>query len=536
MAGPDLHLNACENFIAFLGGIMKKRVLGLAAGAAMALSLVSCGGKNTAAKADKGEDYNIVMQIVTFGNEFSGIADVENAINKIVEPEIGVTVTLVPVAAWDLTTTSSLQITSGEKLDLMLILPMGAGLDNVTNYSSRNMLTPLNDLYAKYGKDIDCCIGSLAKVGYVGDELYAVPANYYAGDGYGFVARKAVVEELGFNFEEGKIYTASDLEPLFAAYKAKYGEGYYPVAMYSDIKPFNSFAAVDEMGSAAHGVLINYGDTKVVNEFATPEYKAYTTKMHEWYEKGYIHPDAATIKESFTNLLPTKKYLGAFSAVPGSDGMDAVAANSSQVGEELIAIKLMDDYATTTIASYGMWAIPVTSENPEKVMQFLNILYQDRELYSDVDSILAAGLEGKSYEIVESLGGSKAIVKYPEGVTPVTVPFEQMLPVYGNQFTVPKSAPLTAKIYDQFASYNSDIAKKNRYSRAFGYTFDTSKVQAQVAAVENVISQYRVLLDLGTVDPDEVLPVFNEALENAGIEDVIKENQRQLDDWLAKQK
>ena len=55
-------------------------------------------------------------------------------------------------------------------------------------------------------------------------------------------------------------------------------------------------------------------------------------------------------------------------------------------------------------------------------------------------------------------------------------------------------------------------------------------------AVDAVVSQYTGLVACGTQDPETLLPEFNQALEAAGINDIIEENQRQLDEWLAAQK
>lgn len=47
-----------------------------------------------------------------------------------------------------------------------------------------------------------------------------------------------------------------------------------------------------------------------------------------------------------------------------------------------------------------------------------------------------------------------------------------------------------------------------------------------------MIAQYYTPLMNGVVDIDEVLPVFQQALHDAGIDDIIKCKQEQLDEWL----
>ena len=43
-------------------------------------------------------------------------------------------------------------------------------------------------------------------------------------------------------------------------------------------------------------------------------------------------------------------------------------------------------------------------------------------------------------------------------------------------------------------------------------------------------------MEYGTVVLDTVYPEFLKALESAGIDKIITENQKQLDEWLAQQK
>lgn len=56
-----------------------------------------------------------------------------------------------------------------------------------------------------------------------------------------------------------------------------------------------------------------------------------------------------------------------------------------------------------------------------------------------------------------------------------------------------------------------------------------------MTACANVIKQYAYGLEVGAVDVDKVLPEFQQALRDAGVDKVIEEKQRQLDEWLGAQ-
>jgi putative aldouronate transport system substrate-binding protein len=66
-----------------------------------------------------------------------------------------------------------------------------------------------------------------------------------------------------------------------------------------------------------------------------------------------------------------------------------------------------------------------------------------------------------------------------------------------------------------------------------GYNFDTSSVSSEITAVIAEIGKYGPALNVGTVDAESMLPKFLEALDAAGMNKIIEENQRQLDAWLA---
>ena len=68
-----------------------------------------------------------------------------------------------------------------------------------------------------------------------------------------------------------------------------------------------------------------------------------------------------------------------------------------------------------------------------------------------------------------------------------------------------------------------------------GYNFDTSSVSSEITAVIAEIGKYGPALNVGTVDTESMLPKFLEALDAAGMNKIIEENQRQLDAWLAGQ-
>ena len=85
------------------------------------------------------------------------------------------------------------------------------------------------------------------------------------------------------------------------------------------------------------------------------------------------------------------------------------------------------------------------------------------------------------------------------------------------------------QVWEQQEEYNKNAKK----SVAYGFIFDSSSVTNEITACNNVVAKYRASLECGSVDPEVALPEFNAELKTAGIDTIIAEKQRQLDEWLA---
>ena len=113
---------------------MKKRVLAtLLVGFLCVSALSGCGGGSAPAEGSaktggtdgtdsteeggsataEGEIYEVVIQFPTLGDTPQDLPLVEEALNKITEPEIGVHVTFYPSSAFELNNTTTMMVSSG---------------------------------------------------------------------------------------------------------------------------------------------------------------------------------------------------------------------------------------------------------------------------------------------------------------------------------------------------------------------------------------------------------------------------------------
>lgn len=100
-----------------------------------------------------------------------------------------------------------------------------------------------------------------------------------------------------------------------------------------------------------------------------------------------------------------------------------------------------------------------------------------------------------------------------------------------NQFNSHVWVGNEADIFEQY----QEVDGKAVVSKAYGFTPDLTVVTDQIAAVTDVISQYIGQITTGSVDPEPAIEDFNQALYNAGLQDIIDAKQEQLDAWLAQQ-
>ena len=100
---------------------------------------------------------------------------------------------------------------------------------------------------------------------------------------------------------------------------------------------------------------------------------------------------------------------------------------------------------------------------------------------------------------------------------------------YFNQFLCTVTAGNDADLWDNIRQFN-DNAKK---SAAMGFTFDSTPVATEITAVQNVYDEYQKSLEFGFVDPSVGIPEMNEKMMRAGLQKIIDEKQRQLDEWAA---
>lgn len=434
---------------------------------------------------------------------------VEDAINKITEQKIQARVHFMPISGGEWVQQTNLMLTSNEKLDLMFV--SGALYNSMV---TKEQLIPLDELLDKHGEGIKSAVGDYLNAAKVNNQIYAIPTVRDMASNYGITMRKDLVDK--YSIDTGAIKTLDDLGNVLKTIKD--GEGFAPLVPSSPGQTYlDNYLFYDRLGDGI-GVLPGYDNgLKVVNLYETQEYKDLLTRLRDWYQQGYIMKDSATTKTTPWELIKSNKGFAYFAGMkPGFAEQESQAAGTPVVGVELLPAVAM----TSTVTG-AMWGVPVNTKLEDKAVQFLNLMYSDK----DIVNLLDWGIEGTHY--VKSQG-EENVIEYPSGVDATTTGYNMPLGwMFGNQFLSYVMKGNDPAIWAKTEEFN----KSAKRSKALGFGFDPTPVKTEYAAVSNVITQYEMPLETGSVDPEKVLPEFISKLKDAGIDKIIAEKQKQLDAW-----
>lgn len=477
-----------------------KKIMALAMGAIISSSLILTGcSKSNSTSKEETNSKPVELVWYTIGGPQKDTEKVQEEINKYLKEKINATIKIKQVDWGDYNQKMQVVINSGEEYDIAFTCSWAN--DYLTN-ARKGAFVALDELLDKYGKETKAAIDpNFWEGAKIDGKVYAIPANKELGVAPLWVFTKEYVDK--YNIDMSKIKTLEDLEPYLKVIKEKEPgvTPFYIVKDYSAQLPFDKI--VDPVA-----ISLKNNDLKVVNIFETEEMKQALNTMHKYYKAGYINKDAATAKDDkAVKRLVTK-----------GDGQPyADILWSKDLGYQVVSTPIVPPYITNGSTTGSMQAISVTSKNPERAMQFLNLLNTDKYLRN----LINYGIEGTHYQKVND----EQIKILPDQKN-YQMPYFSL----GNLFITYTLENEPKTKWEEFKKFNADSAK----SPALGFKFDPTPVNTEVAGLRNVLDEFGASLYSGTVDPNEYLPKINAKLKSIGIDKVIAEMQKQIDAWKAK--
>lgn len=458
----------------------------------------------------EGDPAELKMLIPVFGGNITDSQMVVDKLNEYILPLINATVNaeFISIGSWG--EQVNLKINGGQQVDLMPVF--GESLASL--YTQEGLLA-LDDLIAAYGQGIIDEVGeSYVNAGKINGELYSIVAEHEFAAYKVFLYRKDIADKYNLDFSQVK--TIEDLEPMLKVIKENEPDMDPLMGVGATITTMLVDFGWDMLGSG--GAIMEPGNSLTVeNLYASEDYKELVNLMRDWYLKGYIAKDAATNTEGSDVLFKADR---AFGMIAGSKP-GFVVQEENKCGKELAEVEILPSMSTTGGVTIVNWTIPVVSEYPEQAMALLNLMYTDPV----VANLLSYGVEGVHYQMVDE---ANDIAGSMEGQDLTTSTYSPALGwVLGGQFITHVWEGNDPDIWEITRNFNQQAIQ----SKALGFRYDSTPVQNEITAVYNVISKYAGGLEAGSLDPETELPKFIAELETAGINDIIKEQQEQLNKW-----
>ena len=504
-----------------------RKLISLALVVAMVLSLAVF----TTASAE--DPYELKVLWVGNGNSDRNDA-VSAAMSAYLTEKIGCTIKF-DIYGWDITLTALPALMAGEEYDVVFT----ANWLHFNDLVRDEIIQPLDALLQSDGQGILETLNPLFLTGSaVNGTVYAIPTNKELAVPDGWLVNMAAAEEVGLTADMLKdINSCEQLEPYLAKYKELHPEA-YPYLMEGCFWPDEYWFRTDELGT---GLQINpVSQLNYLNEDGTYDGAVYDVfkdermishleLMNKWYNAGYINQETDLTTFEHRAIFTTGAWLFYTQPLKGngikatemvqSYGSDewktAVSNGETPVGEIYgKQPKVASEF------SGSMLAIPTSSGNPQKAMQFINLLHTDK----DFNNMMLYGIPGEDWHLDEN---GFAVIDNPSWNGG-----------HGGAWTMGNNALQYVQVGEdpeknaKLISYADDaICLPNA-----GFTFDTSVVDTELAAIKNVTAKYHLPLMCGKVAPDDAeagVAAYLADLEAAGIETVKAEYAKQYEAFLA---
>jgi len=378
---------------------------------------------------------------------------------------------------------------------------------------SRNAFLELDDLLNRYAAELKAQIPAAGwNAVKVKGRIYAVPNQTIWAYTPNLTMEKEYLDR--YNINPGSIKDLAAVESLLALIKRD-NPSMYPLGTsnYGVIGEILTYLGIEELaGSHIPGaILINDSSLKVINQYELPQFQDTLRLIRQWYQKGYIRPDAATITDTSADRLAGRApVLFGGNNYPGVEIIDIPRHG----GRKIFEMPFSQSWLTTGGIIANLTAVSRTSKAPDKAMQFLNLINTDKYLYN----LISQGIEGKHYTKIDA----NFIRPIPNALY-----FPSTDWMYGNMFLAYLKEGQGLNDLEDTKKINATATP----SPALGFGFDPAPIAADLVSVNSVLSEYWPSIGVGAVDPDRAMPEFIDKLRNAGSQRIITEIQRQLDAW-----
>lgn len=492
----------------------------------------------TTAKAD-GDD---IVEL-NFYMSNSPVIDQERIMEKanaIIEEEIGAHLNLIMIDGATYAEKMNLMINSGDPWDLCFTASWG-GINFYEN-ARKGAYADLTELLPELAPETYSRIPEGLWEGVTVDGKIYASVNYQqwgAASRSGFKFRSDIADEVGFDWQslKGNSDTVSVLKTIGDELLGPALE-LHPDMIGWETSATNSLFAdsplywdMEEVGDVRIPGWISYEDpTKVINQFETEEFMEYCRIMRDWYNKGYVRKDGATVQDTSPDRKAAK-FVAEFTTgwpdsvdFPGNSDMEKMSMTTPDIAPA-VGVSTTRTVIKAGAGPNAAVAVNSQSENIEKAVELIELLNTNDELYM----LITQGEEGVDYVFDEegtySLVDGKYNFNYNEWQIGQSYSPDFTRALYSRNKAGDKQKESQSIVFE--ADKTADV------SPLTGFVFDSTNVKTQIANCTSIITEMVPALSSGSIDPETKVPEFIERLKQAGADDIIAEKQAQLDEFLA---
>ena len=436
---------------------------------------------------------------------------VMEAFNKLLKEKYNTTIKLNYTGWDDWENKYNLLLTSGEKIDLVYVnatlynryAPAGAFMDLTEMFPE---LMP--QTYSFFNED------ALKEIS-VDGKVYAVPLSVHGYIPYGVFYRKDLADKYG-------CAPITD-QATFEAYMDAI------VANEPDMIPYNGNPedAFRYMFRATYGfetisgsissiiVMGDINDYKSVVAYPmTDEYVEWAKRMKDYADRGYWSSNclSATLG-TWDNVQVGTSAI----SVENPEGVASLVTTISSLNPDFD----FDYWSFTTLTGYSVpnpvlqdgFAVPQSAPNAERSLRILEAIKTDSELYD----LYMYGIQGYHYDLTEE---GQLVTPSASQDPSVVTGYDPAGAGWGMRMENLMRSHMTqwAGLEPPMEKIRS-ISVPNRYG---AIALDYAPVQAELAAVNQVVQQYGTPINVGLVDDvDAAIEEYRQKLKDAGIDKLV---------------
>lgn len=515
-----------------------KKVISLLLGTAMTISvLAGCGNSNTDTAADPAKteetaeadtqgttvdtSEHVDLTMYLLGDRTPDFDEVYGKINEILEEKLNCSLNVEFLSWGEHDTKYSLLFSAQEDFDLIFTASSWGHYEQTVSLGG---FYPLSEDFIKtYAPGIWETVPEMAwNQAKIDGQIYMVP-NYQHEFGQDILAvRKDLMDEFG-------ISSISNWEELKAFYMACAEHGVYasqggPWYQYFQEQGMNVTGGAPNSGEL---ILYHTQDASDTNFYYLLDWDGFADYCHqvkELADAGCWSSDVLNSSDERQTGLLTGRTAGMIWNI-GTCRTYAKQANAENADWNVTLCDPVSSQAKKVNSYIGNGiAINVASENKERAMMVLNEFWTNQEIYD----LAMLGIEGKHWEAVGD-DQYKVIDESNYGVSSNCNWGWTNINIQRTEYVEDRTE--LDDTYDaMMESWNANVKAEHPYD---GFNFDSSAVSVQFAAVEATLGSYYDPLINGLVDDvDASIEELRQALESAGIRDVIAEMEKQAEAYL----